>query len=372
VPLSIYILEEIKLSNTRYSARTTRLKADGNLNACVKAFEPFSSQDSFKTGLYKTMKIAQDPTTITDAKMLIISAHGIPLTGTSLETSDGKSINFAANDIQDFFDVLPSNLIIWVSACFGGYPSVIRCLQRSSLGPMVAGPLVPIIPKHAIEYQNLLIDLIGKHGIDERPLATATSQFNNKYHHEYFEYPIRFVGATGTTIIPEIELLEYAPSTSVEREDSFLLIAMQGIKYGDPIHVVLQNNSGYWLSSSAAFSDCGNLWDFLGHKISFRYQVLSQPEDGSIGKLNPVGKLKKHPSRLDGYSYKYSHCTERPPKLSNKPITVPSKGDNAACIACNWARLTPIRSSTMSLGVECYRETCPEHEAVTKLGRRNT
>jgi len=109
-------------------------------------------------------------------KALILSAHGIPLTGTNLEASSGKEINLW--HYSNHFTALPANLVVYVSACFGGYPSM-GAIQRGYHTPYVVGPLVDIRFEHANEFQLALLDLMEDSGASRRTLYRLIRRFNS-------------------------------------------------------------------------------------------------------------------------------------------------------------------------------------------------
>lgn len=91
-------------------------------------------------------------------KLLVISAHGVPVTGTDLQASDEEAINLW--DFADHFAALPNSTVVFLSACFGAYPSAEAIQQRSPL--FVLGPLVDIMPGDANAFQeDLLNELAG-------------------------------------------------------------------------------------------------------------------------------------------------------------------------------------------------------------------
>lgn len=91
-------------------------------------------------------------------KVLIISTHGEELTGTRLDTGTGTVDLW---EYKDHFSVLPKNLIVYLSACWGGYPTTAGAIQSGARVPPVIGPLVDVIVSHANAFQAELLDLLN-------------------------------------------------------------------------------------------------------------------------------------------------------------------------------------------------------------------
>lgn len=106
--------------------------------------------------------------TIDQPKVLILSAHGIPLTGTNLAAANDEQINLWK--YAEYFSCLPPNLVVYVSACFGLFPSaaVIQSDKRNI--PYVIGPIVDIVFEHANNFQQDLLDAVGAGHLSRRTL----------------------------------------------------------------------------------------------------------------------------------------------------------------------------------------------------------
>jgi hypothetical protein len=91
-------------------------------------------------------------------KVLIISTHGEELTGTRLDTGTGTVDLW---EYKDYFGVLPNNLVVYLSACWGGYPTTAGAIQSGARVPAVVGPLVDIIVSHANAFQTALLELLN-------------------------------------------------------------------------------------------------------------------------------------------------------------------------------------------------------------------
>ncbi len=89
-------------------------------------------------------------------KLLVISAHGVAVTGTELQASNDEAISLW--DFPDHFAALPTSIVVFLSACFGAYPSAAAIQQRSQL--FVLGPVVDIAPCDANAFQKHLLDVL--------------------------------------------------------------------------------------------------------------------------------------------------------------------------------------------------------------------
>lgn len=356
--LAIYILEAKAISSGSLSARTSRLKQHGTLATQLKAYELFKSKDDFKTSMVKIMRLAHKSPL--DTHMLIISSHGVPLTGTVLETEQGDHIDFSHPDIANFFTILPPNLLIWISACWGGYPAIVERMRASNNVPVIIGPLVPISGDHAITFQNQLIDLLISSGIDENQLELVTNEFNDKQKAGYFENPVRFVARSGRSVPP---IGQGGLAALVEDRAKFQVIAVQGARHGDPVHVILQNGSSKWLSSSAPFFISHSPWCYLSETVSLRYQAVSPRFGCALRHLNVIGNIhmESTPRTREAFPYAYSHCSEFPSSFSETPHEFSSQEADCPCYACNWAELSLGSGAITAVFIKCYRETCPKH-----------
>ncbi|MFP3588582.1 hypothetical protein SCB29_33860 [Paraburkholderia sp. SIMBA_055] len=109
-------------------------------------------------------------------KVLIISTHGEELTGTRLDTGTGSV------DLWQYkhcFGVLPNNLVVYVSACWGGYPSAAAAIQSGTRVPHVVGPLVDTSVSLADAFQTALLDLVDGGMPSTAALNRLIGRFNS-------------------------------------------------------------------------------------------------------------------------------------------------------------------------------------------------
>ncbi|MEX3973786.1 hypothetical protein [Paraburkholderia caribensis] len=110
-----------------------------------------------------------------EPKALILSTHGYRLTGTSFKALDSP-INLW--DFRHAFGVLPPNLVVYLSACWGAYPGAIAPIQAGTTPPYVVGPLVDIYPYDANELENGLLDLLASGPATLRGLYRLIRRYN--------------------------------------------------------------------------------------------------------------------------------------------------------------------------------------------------
>jgi hypothetical protein len=139
----------------------------------------FSNSAEFSTALIAGVRALVE-TADDRPKLLVISAHGVPVTGTNLQASDDEEINLW--EFADHFAALPTSIVVFLSACFGGYPSA-RAIQKRSRR-FVLGPLVDILPGHANAFQeNLLNELASDFSC--RSLLRIVRRHNNSLAKSY-------------------------------------------------------------------------------------------------------------------------------------------------------------------------------------------
>ncbi|WP_186038726.1 hypothetical protein [Burkholderia gladioli] len=107
-------------------------------------------------------------------KILIISTHGEALTGTRLDTGTGTVDLW---EYKDYFGVLPNNLVVYLSACWGGYPTTAKAIQSGGRVPPVVGPLVDVYVSLANDFQAALLDLLNA----GMPTTDALSRLIGRY-----------------------------------------------------------------------------------------------------------------------------------------------------------------------------------------------
>ncbi|MDB5875317.1 MAG: Uncharacterized protein JWQ07_4759 [Ramlibacter sp.] len=154
--ISYALIEQNELSRSpTQRARRGILRSYKNVHSGT-----FEGKFEFTIQLQAAMgQLFREPEAI--QKMLIISAHGVPLTGTQLASRSGETQNedlIELWDYNDHFKVAPANLTVFLSSCWGAYREVARAIQHNAHPcPVVVGPLVNVQFGHAQEMQACLL-----------------------------------------------------------------------------------------------------------------------------------------------------------------------------------------------------------------------
>ena len=166
--LAVAVLEQVNLAKSLDRApRGQSLVAE-----CT-----FHDNASFESGLRACMSkfLVEDADTI---KMLVISAHGDEETGWLKATDDDEGELVSLERFASYFKTAPINLIVYLRACFGGYPDMqaLQCDPQNK--PIVVGPLVEIEVPHASDFQKLVLAKLGQGLGALEAVKEAVDQFN--------------------------------------------------------------------------------------------------------------------------------------------------------------------------------------------------
>lgn len=166
------LIEQAELSRS-----TTQRASRGILSSYKKVHSgSFDGKIEFRLQLQAAMRaLLCEPVEI--QKVLIISAHGEPLTGTLLTSRSGPSEEEELIDLweyNDHFKVAPPNLTVFLSSCWGAYFEIARGIQQNARPcPVVIGPLVNVQFSHAQEMQACLLRALD--GIQATETAPANT-----------------------------------------------------------------------------------------------------------------------------------------------------------------------------------------------------
>ncbi|WP_186151999.1 hypothetical protein [Burkholderia gladioli] len=228
-------------------------------------------------------------------KLLILSTHGEGLTGTSLDTGT-ESVDLRT--YQDYFGVLPNNLVVYLSACWGSYPSTAGAIQSGSRVPPVVGPHVDIIVDHANAFQTALLDLMDGGVPSTEVLNGLLNRFNEDATLRRNDYGNRrcifgMWDSSGTFHPPEAPGAQLA--APVHEDGHFELIDLvRHDDSGDVIACIVINHVGEQYQANigpilAAFNrDVASL---VGESFDALYQVASKLPDpaGGLVEVNITG-----------------------------------------------------------------------------------
>ena len=377
--LSIYLLEEkgIFKDEPHLSCFTSRVNAGGTLDDSVLLRHLFGTESEFKGGLVKLFeKMSLNWASPQHRHLIIISAHGIPHTGTYLALSDGNTINLHC--YEDYFKVLPKECVVFLSACLGGYPAPIQGIQgKADNKPTFIAPIVAINGPHNQKLQNEIIDALLKQVDYENYLIQSLDTLNNKWQNAYFhKTAIRIVTKSGKWI-PDQNTAGYA--AEVEGQSyKYRIVALQSYFLTPneaPLYAVLFNNdnniSSYWQTIAASLAPVYKFeapFSCIGNCIETSVIKIREPSlQNAIGIINIEGKsirLPQIPSPLNNYSPPFSYCYDVP-DVNNTVREVNAHAINTSCRACNWAMLKWANyNGQTSVTAVCRKKECAEHKKI--------
>jgi hypothetical protein len=198
-------------------------------------------------------------------KVLVISAHGYPLSGNleipGQEVDDGKgSISFWQH--ANAFQPIPKQTVVHLSSCFGAYPNAIAIQRASHNAPPIIAPLVNINFNDAMALHTALLNHINERGIGDAGLREFVDQKQQvlSIHDPYCgRYVIGLIdrtgsqhpqGAVGNQLAANVE-----PSRiifAVESVDYSILSVVIGSGSGDATNSFMYSPSdvatGFWLA----------------------------------------------------------------------------------------------------------------------------
>jgi len=310
--------------------------------------------------------------------LLIISAHGVPYTGTNLEVSSGKSIDLSL--YKEYFRVLPKDLVIYVSACWGGYPSVIQGIcGNADNPPILIAPLIPIEQHQNIKIQNSIIDCLLNHSDYEEQLIQTIKRLNEKLKKSYYEQPIVRIVTKNGEQIPGLEAAFLA--AKIEEYKKYLVVALQDIFPGCPndfLQFILYDGASLWMILKYELSSFNDIFEIedpylaIGRAIELKGKILSEPSSLNIGQLTDIIKVrkipdKKIPDRLK-YEVPYPHCKEKPDS-ERIHVTMGFIHRGSPCLVCNWAIFDDEsgvdEKDDLKIKVSCRRSNCEAHNLQT-------
>jgi hypothetical protein len=261
-----------------------KLSASGkrkNSRHCMICSEEFEYEHEFGRALMRAVEALHAKELDAAPKLLVISAHGKPRTGTDLEAAGDGQINLW--EFRDYFSVLPPNMVIYVSACFGGYPAVAHIQSDKRHTPFIVGPLVDIEIQDANAFQEALLDLMDNGSISRSGLYRLVRRFNKARHraHRYgrrewlfgmydthgFFFPRRSIGAQ--------------LAAPVEPKTLFRIVEVVRGDAGHIVGAILADDRG--VRRRAIIEDVIDVSDsiegLIGKRITASYQVTHTSEE---------------------------------------------------------------------------------------------
>lgn len=257
--------------------------------------------------------IAQAIATLRDGaeqepKVLIISGHGVPLTGTDID-SDGVR----ANDIRlwtfdQLFSDLPPNLFIYMSACFGAYPAATALQSDDEHTPYVLGPGVDIRFEHANLFQREFLQLIaaGAGLPSAAELRGLVDKFNANQNLRNMQYGGReflfVMYEKDGSVYPEgFTGNQLAAPTKPKK----IVVVEKLIRRGAnncPVACIVEDESGHrQFATLSALADLKeDHEDLLGIRVAITYQLLAGDHVDGDRRLERIHIVKAKERELHG------------------------------------------------------------------------
>lgn len=285
--LKIHLIEHNQIRNSLISCYK------GSLKTLLKS-KPyfFDTAEEFEKCIFEVMSLILPDE---DSKhFLVISAHGVPQTGGNLV----KSIDL--RKFSQYFKILSNRtkLIVFVSACWGGYASPIQAMASQVSKPTIIGPLVNIGHNHNLDLQNGILDVLLRNDEYEPELCKLVEKFNNKEKWRKRYRKNHFVGISTRKgkIIPPLGI--GGLSERIEDKIYYRILKLEGPFQdltGEYLHAILWDGEKSWrvtIDSLPRNNEGDQLilfpHDFIG-KIIEAYPQISEcpdPEDkSSVGML---------------------------------------------------------------------------------------
>jgi hypothetical protein len=117
-------------------------------------------------------------------KVLVISAHGHELSGNLVipgmkAPGDEQSIDFWLHG--NVFRSIPTQTIVHLSSCFGGYPNAMAIQRRARTVPPIIGPLVDIFFDDALRLHCALLNHLDERGDGDAELREFVDQMQREF-----------------------------------------------------------------------------------------------------------------------------------------------------------------------------------------------
>jgi hypothetical protein len=366
-PVHLHIVEEADLRGTKLS--------------CVPATTPVGvvrASTNFFSSAPQLVRAVMDAFTamlcVDDDEVrhvLVISSHGEPMTGTLLEVAGGVQV--ALDEHANVFEIRPKGLVVLVSACWGGYPSVLRAVRANEITPppLVVAPVVPIHARHVNELQQAMVDVIVREADMDGAIERVVRERDAMLTDAYGEHVFRIVRRDGTMIPPAGD---GGLAAEMQRAAAYRVLAVQrdpNAGQEPPGIAIVQGQDGrYWRVNVSAISDAADedsVYDLVGRALRFRAKALKYNGALKLGELVDVANvepLDKHP--LPPAPPPFDHATERCVAKSVADARVIAPDSLKRCKRCNWTSTwfqSVVREGRTHHDIRavCHRDACPEH-----------
>jgi hypothetical protein len=293
------------------------------------------------------------------------------MTGTLLEVAQGVQV--ALDEHARVFEIRPKGFVVLVSACWGGYPSVLRALQSGehTERPLVVAPLVRVNALHANALQAEILDAMrGEVDLDAAVERVALAR-DTALAPSYGESAFRVVRRNGEMVPAQGEA---GLAAEMERPATYRVLAVEWVPTAPrepPGIAIVQGQDGrYWRVNVPALSNAATddaVYELVGKNFRFRAKALRYNFDLKLGELVEVTDVEsrdRHP--LPPNPPPYGHAGQHSvAKTEANARPIPSESLER-CKRCNWSSIR--FASVQRGGVEehdvlavCHRDECPEH-----------
>jgi hypothetical protein len=306
--LRIAVIEDDGITNETVHCLTSRLRNEP-LSEVTRHFT-FTSIATFRTAFVQAVEYLAGFDNA--RRLLVVSAHGIPETGTHLAiTNSEEELRFFEH--LDLLKIPIEGLTVYISACWGGYAANVHAFQASSIWPLtVIGPVVSISDTHNIEVQNAIINSLRDDADPDCVLDSWVTQFNSTQETHYHKKAIRIAPRNGE---PNPEFGAEGLAVDPFPWKKYLVIG-QHDRSTAQFHLIpdliLWSGTAFWrLPSHYITSSVATLPQMAGKVIELKGRIQESPRPA---KTNPIVAI----GRLTDIS-KWRWINNTPPHLRNRP-----------------------------------------------------
>lgn len=255
----------------------------------------FSGVNEFKKilleGMTELFKCADK-----DIKLMVVSAHGVQLTATQLDAGNSEFIDWYF--LNQYFEVVPKNLIIYLNVCFGLYPDSWQ-LQKDNINkPILIAPLVDIRVDHANQIQDELINCLSGDNNTESAILKLIDRYNSpNYMSAYANriivgclkkdgsiYPYGFEGQLCAPVYePDIFKIVDLFTPGEKEQSGF---------YQYTNCVLERNGEKYIATNSRLYDIASTISQLKNSYIKIKYQIYKDCKDHNYGRLEIINKPK--------------------------------------------------------------------------------
>lgn len=364
--ISIHVVEERSVEENAKITCMPKMLREGKYKDVTHPLLSFQNFGELADSLGRAIdEIAELPAAV--RKLLVISCHGVPLTGGELALQSGETC--LIKQFAPLFLQLPVNCTVFVSSCWGGYAANLYSIWAATTAkPFLIGYLVPIDGKHNVEFYKALLEALEASADPDAEIVRLVGEANKRWQSHYLQAAIRVVDRAGRWE-PKKGAARLAAETGPRQK--YLIVSAQQPP-GDS--VTLWDGKNYWMASRQELKlrTDENRWPVLNEVVELRPKIRLMPSNSlPVGVLEPANTAKPVANRLKGrlatYLSPYKHCQELPRPQRQDPLAMAEESVGRACRACNWATLRintevgPGESTEVRLKAICHRSSCPEH-----------